>query len=204
MKTYLLIAALLVFAVIAGCNAPEPVGIAGQEITFETAQDTAGTPSGTLIKLPKSLLPIVSSIRVTKLVSPNSTTNFSGTLSYLSEKFGLTTFDVKFTIPPGAVTDTVTVSMRIDTSFALIEFKPDGLQFQTPAAIDVTLLNLEPFSRGQIIKFVYVTANGTLVPQEFDQLVLSGKKGNILLKKGRIHHFSAYSFGRLTSEENGH
>ncbi|MBX2990264.1 MAG: hypothetical protein KF749_03740 [Bacteroidetes bacterium] len=152
--------------------------------------------------MPRPLLSQPNSVRVTKLVSPSGTTILSGTISYVTERFGVALFDVKFTVPGGAVNTATSVTMTIDSSHTVIRFQPEGLQFLKSASLDVTLINLDPFSPREIIKFVHVTSSGSFVPQDFEKITISGAIGNILLKKGRVNHFSAYGFGRLTSEEN--
>lgn len=186
-----------------GCNVAGPLDHNTQPIAQQINANEPQEVAGTLLRLPKPLVSPPGSVRVNRLVSPSGTTILSGTLTYATEKWGIATFDVKFTVPGGAVSDTVTVSMTIDSSLAKIEFKPDGLHFLKPASLDVSLINFDPFSPREIIRFVYVNSNGTLVPQEFEKLVVSGNKGNIMMKKGKVRHFSAYGFGRLTSEENG-
>ncbi len=76
------------------------------------------------------------------------------------------------------------------------------MQFAIPSTIDVTIENLDPFSQGSVA-FVYVRPNGTLEPILFENISVTGKLGKIKLKNGLIRHFSQYSFGRLTAEENG-
>lgn len=206
-KSIVIVLGLSFTLAIWGCNVAEPPvdslqhGIIGQH--ENPAGNTNPGPSpGTLLKLPRPLLSQPNSVRVTKLVSPSGTTILSGTISYVTERFGTAMFDVKFTVPGGAVSDTTPVTMTIDSSHAVIEFQPEGLQFLKPALLDVTLINLDPFSPREIIKFVYVTSSGGFVSQDFEKITISGNKGNIMLKKGIINHFSAYGFGRLTSEEN--
>jgi hypothetical protein len=138
-----------------------------------------------------------------KLVRPDTVTVFTRTLTYLSAADKPVVCSAKLTIPPGAVTDTVTVTVALDTVWAGIKFQPAGLQFAVPAELDMSVANLDPFAIKTIVAFLYVNPNGTYGEQEFEQLRTTGNDGKIMMKSGKIRHFSAYAFGRRNGDRNG-
>ena len=82
-----------------------------------------------LFKMPKPLTAGGRDVMVRKLVSPNESTDFKGTMAYTSITGRAVYVDVKYKIPAGAVSDTVTVTMRLDTVLVGAQFEPASLQF---------------------------------------------------------------------------
>ncbi len=67
-----------------------------------------------LLKMPRALNGGGRDISVRKLVTPDSAAVFQGTMAYTSESGKQVFVDVKYKIPAEAVSDTVTVTMRLD------------------------------------------------------------------------------------------
>ncbi len=155
-----------------------------------------------LFRLPTPALGGISNLSESLLVSPDTETVFHAKLSYTTIDGKSFVADAKFTVPRGALSDTVTITVSLDTVHAAIQFKPDGLQFRKPASVDISLKNLDPFATAAIVKFMYANPNGTYTPQEFEQLKVTGDEGKITLKNGKINHFSRYVFGRRHGSES--
>ncbi len=160
------------------------------------------TEQVTLLRLPKTQQALKKKT-VSVYVTPQDTLDLKAKLSYNSLALKPVNFEAKLTIPRGAVSQPVTITMTLDTVLAKIEFEPSGIVFNKPLLLDVILANLDPISYSGMIDFLYLNPNGTYGKQEFQKIQFWPKKGNVTMKEGKIYHFSAYAFGRRTAEENG-
>ncbi len=197
--------ALIIFSIlVAGCQGDQSLNESAAQGKNSTADNIPeGPPVNDLVllRMPAPLNIGGRDVSVRKLVSPNVSTNFKGTMEYVSISGRLVYVDVEFNIPSNAVSDTVTVTMSLDTVNVGVRFEPEGLQFAIASSIDVTVLNIDPFSWGSIA-FVYVAPDGNFEPIAFEKIEGTGNLGKLKLKKGVIGHFSQYAFGRLTAEKN--
>ncbi len=203
LRFLLFTSSLLLTIVITGCQSDHPTD---STMLNNSSDDNVnpGTPPNneiTYLKMPKPLIGGNRSVIVQKLVTPFDTTKFNAAASYTSLNGNLVTVSVVYKIPSGAVSDSVIVTMEIDTVLVGVKFKPEGLQFAVPTTMDVTVLGLDPFMIGSLA-FVYVKTDGTFEKVQFSAMKVTGNLGKIVLQKGLLRHFSQYSFGRLTAEEN--
>ena len=181
-----------------GCNhetdGVSPARVLGPDAPLDTCVVS-------LFRLPTPAPGGITNLSESRLVMPGRATVFFARLGYTRLDGRDFSADARFTVPVGAVSDTVTITISLDTVHAAIHFKPAGLRFLAPASLDVSLTNLDPFADQSIVKFMYENPTGPYEFEDFESMIVTGSGGKIMMQKGRVPHFSRYVFGRRHGQE---
>ncbi|MBI5473708.1 MAG: hypothetical protein HY961_15325 [Ignavibacteriae bacterium] len=187
---------LMLFA-FAGCHRESDVN-SPVDTPFHSPSDSGWV---TLFRLPAYGPGEAIRLSDTNVVAPGRQSILVARLGYITTAGKEFSVDARFTIPIGAVSDTVTITISLDTLQAAIRFGPEGLQFLRPAQLDITLKGLDPFPEQSLVKFLYENPLGSYDRQEFESMRVTGNEGKIIMRKGNVPHFSRYAFGRLHGDE---
>lgn len=193
MKKLLMLVAVVGFF-LAGCQDSNNMGVVGPENTVETPSNTVS-----FVKLPASLEP-----RPMHKPIPFEITPESGGVVHYSDTYqsanGQVTVDVKLNFPPGAVTETMVVSVDISndqlTGELKLDFGPSPTQFLKPALLTFSAQGLSASdlpSDPNSIKFVFMD-NGTYVPMNCKKISINVNKGELTIQDGEVPHFSRYGW----------
>lgn len=197
----------IALSLLAGCSSDTPTSAGDAPGGSLEKQDEAGTPSRDFLpilidNLLLQPMPVATSPKIREnavvVVTPQAGGQLTAKLTYnafLGRKVSVIS---TLSIPPGAVTEDVTITMAIDDVTAGVRFEPEGLQFRKTVLLDYQSAGLTIL--GPLVmsmNFFYVNPNGPceLIPNS--GIAINLLKGSIKLEDARLNHFSAYAFGRV-------
>jgi hypothetical protein len=119
--------------------------------------------------------------------------------SFLNAKGEKVYYDLKITVPAGALTKDQTITITIDkTSFGQIgdcTFGPSGLVFKTPATLYLWGSNVDIAKQSASVTMVYWDGS-KWVPYPDSWGFYNANYTGIVFASGKIPHFSRYAFAR--------
>lgn len=190
---------LLIFVALTGCDsgnfpfAPETRIVAPQTISYDDFQP---------LKYDNVHLTLAAPVTVTADVTVRS-----GGMLMLNFKAGhsdLGDLDViaKLKIPPDAVPSDMELAMAIDPDQFMsnmdVVFGPHGLEFTTPALLDIDVGGVDLTCVNIDLISVYYDNTDTSQWEKMDykKLIINVDKGTIRLKDAKLPHFSRYALSK--------
>ena len=106
--------------------------------------------------------------------------------------------DARLTIPKGAFSGSVNITMKIDDDYAAASFEP-SMSFDKPLEFDFTVNGLDlseiGFEPGSY-DFVYVADDGSIEDVINDGIVVDNLLKGLTVHNAQLNHFSRYAFSR--------
>ncbi len=153
-----------------------------------------------LLSLPASIPPLP----IDEFSTEGTVTPASGGTLQLNVKystlliFNTVSISTTFHVPAGAVSQDEQLTMTLNTTTFEYDFGPQGLQFSTPATMDVSAsgLDLSTIPSGTTIElFYYDVNNGTYDEIPAGSITYDVSSGTVTCSGAQISHFSEYAFG---------
>ena len=195
MKKLVLLTALAGLFLI-GCQDSRDSGITGPDNSVVAPSSN----SVSFLKLPASLEPKPMHKKLQFEVTPNSGGVIHYDYSYASAE-GKVSLDVQLRFPPGAVDETMIVSVDVSTDELTgdlsLDFGPSPTTFNLPALLTFTAAGLPSSdlpSDPNTLTFVYKDANGVYVPMSAKKISVDLNKGELKVQEGEVPHFSRYGW----------
>lgn len=164
--------------------------------------DSQANPEGQLDKLvklpPKSGLSTETVFSKTELIDGEQGGEIKTKEYYWTNDGTKVKIDARLTIPKGAFTGSVNITMKIDDVFAAASFEP-AMSFDQPLQFDLTIngLDLSQISLGgAAYNFVYVADDGRIEDVVNDGVTLDSFLKGLTVDKAQLNHFSRYAFSR--------
>jgi hypothetical protein len=192
----LFVSIALVGLLIAGCENSKDIGIVGPDNSANSVNTSTNQVS--FLKMPGSLLPRPMHKSIPFLITPQSGGVLHYSDSYQSAD-GPVTIDIKLNFPPGAVADSMIVSVDISneemTGDITMDFGPSPTTFLKPALLtfNVTGVGSTLPSDTSKVEFVYLD-NGNYVPMDAKKISINSNQGTLTVLDGQVPHFSRYAW----------
>ena len=179
-----------------GCQDSRDAGITGPDNSV--VAPSSNTVS--FLKLPPSLEPKPMHKKVQFEVTPEAGGVIHYDYSYAAAS-GQVSMDVQLRFPPGAVDQTMIVSVDVSTDQLTgdlsLDFGPSPTTFNKSALLTFDVQGLtssELPSDPNAIQFVYKDNNGVYVPMTTKKISIDLKKGQLTVQEGEVPHFSRYGW----------
>ena len=172
-----------------GCQDLKGGGIVGPDNTVAPVS---------FLKMPASLEPRPMHKKIPFLITPSSGGVIQYSDSYQSVD-GEVSINIKLNFPPGAVADSMVVSVDISneelTGDVTMDFGPSPTSFLKPALLtfSVTGINSTLPSDPNTVQFIY-DDNGVYVPMDAKKISVDTNKGELSVLDGEVPHFSRYAW----------
>ena len=152
-----------------------------------------------LVKLPpKSGLSVETVFTKTELIDGSVGGQIKIKEFYWTDHGKKVKIDAKLTIPKGAFSGSVNITMKIDDDYAAASFEP-SMAFDKPLEFDFTVNGLDlseiGFEPGSY-DFVYIADDGSTETVLNNGIVVDELLKGLTVKKAQLNHFSRYAFSR--------
>ena len=152
-----------------------------------------------LIKLPpKAGLSIENTFSVTKTINGDEGGTIKLKKSYVAGDGHTVKIDVKFKVKKHSFEGNKEITMTVDDIYAAVTFTPHMI-FTKPTTLQVKFegIDLEELQlAGGTYDFVFIGDDGTIEMIDHDGVKVKENKGNIMVQKAYLTHFSRYAFTR--------
>ncbi len=129
----------------------------------------------------------------------NAATGGNLSLEYeIKTRTGKVDVAMSLSIAPNALSKDTKIKMRLDTKKAMFIFKPDGIQFSTPAIFDIKIsgLDLTNISTEKIDIYYYNEDTGEWENVQREAVIVDVKAGTVVVQAAQLPHFSRYALSK--------
>jgi len=181
MKKFLL-SSLLFVLLIAGCS----------DNSYINNPETQGVKSWLQIQKINSDNSLEKSFTFSEVIDGSE----GGKLVFSKEKKNFA-FEGSLKIYAGAYDGNETISAKVDTKNAYIDFAPSPFTFNIPAKLNFELSGVDlSNTNADDIQFGYFDAQNNFVPAQYKEMSVNPDEGKLSVKGVKIDHFSRYGWTR--------